>query len=183
MARRLTWVRNPVRNLNTVTGIAATDTANVLSVRGQSLAALPGLGTLYPTINNAFTLKRLLVWWQMVHRTAPTTIALPYGAIGAKVGSSEEFAEYTADPAFLASSGPLGAPQADWLMWNNVAAQAVSQAAAADAYIGRGMLDIRAQRRCDEVEEDIHIFSQIQNIAAADVTSISLVFAALVQTD
>lgn len=184
--RRLTWVRG-IRNANTVVGVAPVDTANVLSVRAQSVFTTPfGGGLLTPSVSGAFTLKRLLLWWQFSTIATADATVQPYGAVAARVGGLEEFTEFGTDPAFLATSGPLGDKDADWLLWNPVMSGAITQGGGVgtlDQTMGRGMIDNRSQRRVDEAGEDIFVFSQVQNITAADISTLHISFAALVQTD
>lgn len=175
MARRLVWVRQTPANANTVIAAAA-DTANVMSLRSEALATVAGIPI--SALSGSFTLKRMLMWWQFAHVSPADATVLPYGAIGARVGSNTEFVEMGLDVAFLATSGPLNDPDQDWFVWNNVWADDVSQGTT-DQYCGKGMLDIRSQRRVDDLDDDILIFSQIQNIAA-DTTTLRLGWAALV---
>lgn len=176
--RNLIWVRDQ-RNANTVVGVAPVDTANVLSVRSESLYTVGGLGLTQFALTAGFTLKRLLIWWQINSNTAIDITATPYGIIGARVGFQEEFEEFGVNPGYLAENGPVSKADADWLAWVPCMPSMVTQGAANDQHCGRGFVDIRAQRRCSDVSEDIFVFSQVQNIAATDTTTLAMTWAAL----
>lgn len=177
------WIR--VSNFVLTTTGVSNGAVSVQGLRDQSVTGTGG-GNAQLGLEQEFTVVRFIGTWQLTitETAAGTVTGNPASIIGARTGTSEELEEFLSDPVFRLESGPVLDPLTDWMLWNPVhAGNGVSGnfgSATGEAFVGRGMFDIRSSRRVDSIREDFIVFlNNPANATGTLTTTLNLSYQAL----